>query len=143
LTTLVQRALDESAVPDTVDIVVRVDGTTPLIWADPDQLIRVFGNLIANAFQAMPDGGILTIAFGHLDHRVVVSITDTGVGIPSESLSKIFEPLYTTKARGIGLGLALAKTLISEHGGEITVESKPGQGTTFYVELPTGRAQHD
>jgi PAS domain S-box-containing protein len=144
LATLIQKVLDGSAVPANVEIVSQVGEAEPLIWADPDQLERVFGNLIRNAIQAMPDGGVLTIAFDHPNcDWDLVSFSDTGVGIPSENLSMVFEPLFTTKAKGIGLGLALAKTLIAGHRGKILVESEVGRGTTFTVELPTDRAEEN
>lgn len=127
-----------------IEIVSHLDESLPIIQADPDQLGRVFDNLIRNAFQAMPANGRLTIKSevsvrnNSVDRSawVAVSITDTGVGIPQESLEKIFEPLFTTKTRGIGLGLALVKSLVERNGGTIEVESEIGKGSTFTVRLP-------
>jgi two-component system cell cycle sensor histidine kinase/response regulator CckA len=137
---VVQKALARTIVPDDVEIVTQLDGSVPIILADPDQLKQVFGNLIRNALQAMPDGGKLTIACENSNPDwVVVHCTDTGTGIPEENLLKVFEPLFTTKAKGIGLGLALVKTLIEAHGGTLAVESELGQGTTFSVGLPSDR----
>ncbi len=115
----------------------RLTKTLPSILADPVQLTQVFGNLVLNAIQAMPEGGELVIET-NLDNRkyVVVSFTDTGNGIPEDILGKLFEPLFTTKAKGIGLGLAVSKTLVEGHGGTIEVESKVGKGSTFNVRLP-------
>jgi len=136
---ILQETLSRITVPENVEVVQELDDTLPKILADPDQLGRIFGNVILNSIQAMTEGGQLTInsetpALG----RVSVSITDTGVGIPEEQLGKLFEPLYTTKAKGIGLGLAIVKTLVEGHGGTIEVESEPGKGSTFTVKLPTG-----
>ena len=85
----------------------------------------------------MPKGGKLTIKSEKGENRVViVSFTDTGVGIPEENLNKIFKPLYTTKARGIGLGLAITKNLVEGQDGSIGVESQNGKGSTFMIKLP-------
>lgn len=99
--------------------------------------------MIRNAVQAMPAGGQLTIKTGvPCPGRVTASVTDTGVGMPPDTLDRLFEPLFTTKAKGIGLGLPLAKSLVEVHGGTIQVESAGGRGTTFTVNLPTGKEEH-
>lgn len=99
--------------------------------------------MIRNAVQAMPAGGQLTIKTGvACPGRVIASVTDTGVGMPPDTLDRLFEPLFTTKAKGIGLGLPLAKSLVEVHGGTIQVESAVGRGTTFTVNLPTGKEEH-
>ena len=105
------------------------------------RVVLVDGNLIRNAVQAMPDGGRLTLSSRADAEWVRVSCRDTGVGIPPENLERIFEPLFTTKAKGIGLGLALVKTLVEAHGGTIKVESEPGTGSTFTVHLPLGEME--
>jgi PAS domain S-box-containing protein len=139
---VVQEALSRIAVPENVEVVSQLDGTLPIILADPDQLGQVFGNIILNAVQAMPQGGQLVVKTSEVSEKlpksewVAVSFTDTGVGISEESLGKIFEPLFTTKAKGIGLGLAVTRTLVEGHGGTIEVESQVGKGTTFRVRLP-------
>ena len=86
----------------------------------------------------MPQGGVLTIKAQEKEDKVLILITDTGVGISKENLGKLFEPLYTTKARGIGLGLCVSQNLTEVNGGEIKVKSKEGEGTTFTLILPTG-----
>ena len=144
---VVQEALSRISVSDTprVEVVCQLDETLPTLLADPDQLGRVYINLILNAIQAMPDGGRLTVSSrgdpGDRPEWVIVSVSDTGVGIPEESLPELFEPLYTTKAKGIGLGLVLVKDLVERHGGTVEVESDsvPGKGSTFSVRLPTDR----
>jgi len=131
-------ALRRVEVPPSVDIVMQLEREPPDISADPHQLNQVLENLIRNAIQAMPDGGRLTISVSSLLSEVIVSVSDTGAGIPEENLQKIFEPLFTTRAAGIGLGLVIVRTLVEGHGGTIEVESEVGAGTTFTVRLPIG-----
>ena len=97
---------------------------------------RVFTNLALNAVQAMPDGGKLTLNMQATGEAALLSVEDTGVGIPEEHLSKIFIPLFTTKAKGQGFGLPVCKRLVEAHGGTIEVESQVGKGSTFTVKLP-------
>ncbi len=107
------------------------------VFADPDQLRRAMVNLVGNAVDSMPNGGALTVSVGSReDGGHVVVIEDTGVGIPPENREKIFEPYFTTKASGLGLGLVLTKKIVDAHGGEIAVESEPGKGTRIEVSLP-------
>jgi signal transduction histidine kinase len=137
---VVQEALSRIAMPDNVEVVSRLNGRLPTILADPDQLVQVFGNIILNAAQAMPEGGRLIVKSQVPSPEwVTVSFADTGVGISEENLGKLFEPLFTTKAKGIGLGMAVTKTLVEGHGGNIEVESKVGVGSTFTVKLPMGK----
>ncbi len=104
--------------------------------ASADELRRAFTNLVLNAMDAMPEGGTLTVACAQSNGRVLVSLRDTGVGIPTEAHTKIFSAYYTTKAKGTGLGLAGARRAIHAQGGEIRFDSAVGVGTTFYVTLP-------
>ncbi|MDF1514218.1 MAG: ATP-binding protein [Anaerolineae bacterium] len=123
--------------PSFIEVVLQLGENLSDILADPTQLGQVFGNLIQNGFQAMPSGGCLVIrTFMESPEWVGISITDTGVGISEANMAKLFEPLFTTKARGIGLGMVVVKTLVVEHGGMIEVESSEGQGSTFTVKLP-------
>src|SRR5262249_46967017 len=92
-------------------------------------------NLVRNAGEAMPQGGRLLLTGKQVDGAVEVDIRDTGVGIPSENLHRITEPLYSTKARGLGLGLAIARSILDKNNGQLRVVSEPGQGTTFTVRL--------
>ena len=149
---VVRETLSRAAVPDNIEVVRQLEEPLPVLLADPDQLVQVFGNIILNAVQAMtlpsavgtPDGGRLVVRSGVSGRSdpagrpewVVVSFTDTGVGIPEENLDKIFEPLFSTKAKGIGFGLALVKTLVEANGGSIEVQSEVGKGSTFTVKLP-------
>ena len=131
----------------------------PRVQADVLRLERVFSNIISNAIEAMPQGGRLRIAVrrcqrvdrgdkGRFNNRrqkgerkgyLEIEIADTGVGIPAPLLERIFEPFFTTKAKGTGLGLTIARRIITEHGGRISVHSQEGRGTTFSIELPAAR----
>ncbi|RCK79578.1 MAG: [FeFe] hydrogenase large subunit, fused to signal transduction histidine kinase [Candidatus Ozemobacter sibiricus] len=112
----------------------------PPCLLDPVQIRQALTNLINNAIEAMPNGGVLTVAVRPLPERqqVEVTIADTGVGIPEENLSKLFTPFYTTKGigKGTGLGLAITYGIVKMHRGTITVQSKPGEGTRFTIVLP-------
>jgi signal transduction histidine kinase len=104
---------------------------------DPDMIRRAVVNLVANAVDAMPHGGELTVSSGPLDGgRYAVVIGDTGVGIGEKDRERIFEPYFTTKESGLGLGLILTKKIVDAHGGEILVDSRPGSGTRITVVLP-------
>jgi len=136
---ILQDTLAQIDRPDNVQVVCQLDKSLPFILANSVQLGQVFGNIIRNAIQAMPEGGRLNIKSELESPRlVVISFTDTGNGIPKDRLENLFEPLFTTKAKGIGLGLAITKTLVEGHGGTIAVKSKVGKGSTFTVKLPLG-----
>jgi signal transduction histidine kinase len=108
---------------------------------------QVFMNLILNAIQAMREGGSIFISTrlisrdeaGRSGQFVQVEIRDTGIGIPAENLDHIFDPFFTSKDEGSGLGLSISHQIVQEHGGYVTVESKVGVGTTFFINLPTGK----
>jgi signal transduction histidine kinase len=111
--------------------------------ADPELLRPVLLNLIRNAVQAMDAGGILTVSAGSDGERTALRVTDTGCGIAPEAQEEIFRPFYTTRTRGTGLGLAVARGLVVAMGGALTVESEVGRGTTFTVWLPGAPAPED
>jgi signal transduction histidine kinase len=139
---IVQGVLSRNNIPENVMVVTQLDEALPTILADADQLSQVFANIILNAIQAMPEGGQLAIKTESLNPWwMAVSFIDTGVGIPEENLKKVLEPLFTTKAKGIGLGLALSKTLVERHRGTIEVQSEVGKGSTFTVSLPIGEGE--
>jgi signal transduction histidine kinase len=125
-------------VPKTVKVSVDVKENATVFLADSYLLKRVFTNLILNAMQAMPDGGRLSIKVSGTSEEVFFRFEDTGVGIPKENLDKMFQPLFTTKAKGQGLGLAVCKRLVEALNGSITVESVVGEGTTFMVKISRG-----
>jgi signal transduction histidine kinase len=106
------------------------------IMADPELLHRAFSNLALNAMDAMPRGGTLTLRTSQSGNRVVAEIADTGTGLTAEECERLFTPYYTSKAHGTGLGLAIVQSIISDHGGRISVRSEPGRGTTFMIDLP-------
>lgn len=141
---LLQETLSRTTVPEKIKVVSKLDESLPQILADPEQLSQVFRNLILNALQAMPDGGQLEIRSEvSPPAQVTISFADTGVGIPEDNLKKLFEPLFTTRAKGIGLGLAITKTLVEGHKGTIEVQSKLGKGSIFTVRLPLEEKEGD
>jgi PAS domain S-box-containing protein len=119
--------------------------STPEITADSERTREALENIILNAIEAMPSGGHLSIETGMKQYKngqyAAVIIRDTGPGIPPEAMSKIFEPFFTTKqgGKGVGLGLAIARRIVQDHGGNISVESKPGEGTAVTLYFPLGR----
>jgi signal transduction histidine kinase len=108
----------------------------PEIAADPDLLHRALQNLVLNAIDAMPQGGVLAIRTGNRGDRIEISVSDTGSGLTPEECERLFTPYYTTKQHGTGLGLAIVQSVVSDHGGKISVESTKERGTTFRIELP-------
>lgn len=118
-----------------------LDENLPLILIDERHMKHALLNLITNAKAAMPNGGSLTIVTSHADNEMKISVIDTGMGIKKENLAKIFEPYFTTKETGTGLGLTQVFKIIREHQGEITVNSKSGEGTCFEIALPIPRKE--
>ena len=118
-----------------VEVVRRYDAT-PKILADAQQLKQVFVNLLLNAVQAMRGSGTLEVSTSLREAEVEVVVADTGGGIPPAELSRIFEPFYTTKPDGTGLGLAVVRGIVEEHGGHIRAESEPGRGTRLVLRFP-------
>jgi len=108
----------------------------PKIKVDAEKMKRVFVNIIKNAVEAMPKGGKLTISSSESNGNLEVAFTDTGIGMPKDVLEKLWTPLFTTKAKGMGLGLPICKRVIEAHGGSISAESTVGKGTTFTVTIP-------
>jgi len=128
--------LQDELVENNILFVPSFDLSLPKINVDAKQIKQVLVNLIQNARQAMPSEGTLTISTERQGDWVVLAISDTGPGIPPENLERIWEPFFTTRTHGTGLGLALARRIIEEHGGRIEVESTVGEGTTFRIFLP-------
>jgi signal transduction histidine kinase len=153
---LTDESLRRCTIPENIDLQTEIPLNLPRLRVDPLQIGQVLQNLITNAVQAMPNGGVLRIAAcmtetsalladpeqGRLSYGVPlpdfleISVADTGEGITSENMGRLFQPLFTTKSRGIGLGLSICKSFVEANGGRIAVESKPGQGATFTVTLP-------
>jgi len=136
LSEVVREVLDRTPLAENVEVVARLAPDLPPVAVDALQVQQVLGNLITNGAQAMPEGGTLTIETARAEGGARVAVSDTGVGIAPENLEKIFQPLFTTKAKGIGLGLAVAKGLAEANGGTIRVESAPGRGSRFLVVFP-------
>jgi two-component system, sporulation sensor kinase E len=117
-------------------VVSELTSGLPPVLFDPAQLKQVLVNLIKNAMQATPPQGTLTLRSGSTQEAVWMAVSDTGPGIPPEQLNRIFEPFYTTKNKGTGLGLLIVQRIIRDHGGRIELESTVGKGTTFKLWLP-------
>ena len=135
---LVRQALRHCTIPDGVAIDVDIPEGLPPIEVDPQQIQRVFRNLIVNGVEAMNENGRLTISAAEdkASGMVRVGVRDTGGGITPEQMTKLFQPLFTTKARGTGLGLVVVKNLTQANGGTVQVASEAGKGTVFTVALP-------
>jgi PAS domain S-box-containing protein len=132
---LLAEALAMLNIPEKVEILNHVPPELHL-KVDSDKIKRVFINLIKNAVDAMPNGGKITIDSEEVNGSLKISFSDTGTGISDEVMPKLFSPLFTTKAQGMGFGLAICKRIIESHGGKITVKTAKGKGTTFIVTLP-------
>ena len=128
--------LRKYAVTENIKVINRISKELPCIYADPAHMVQIFGNLIINACQSMPHGGELIIDGEGANNSINISIVDTGCGISEENMNKIFEPLFTTKSRGIGLGLCVCKNLLEANGGKIDVKSIEHKGSIFTVTLP-------
>jgi two-component system, LuxR family, sensor kinase FixL len=137
LNQLIGKVVGTIIIPDNISVHVGSQGAFPQIKADPQLLKRVLINLVTNAVQAMPSGGDLNLKM-QVDPQGQVSVTvqDTGVGIPDRIKSQIFTPLFTTKPRGQGFGLAVCKRVIEAHGGTITFDSIEGRGAKFIIQFP-------
>jgi PAS domain S-box-containing protein len=133
---VIDDALTHSTIPGNIEVAKKLDAELPQVEIDTDQVHQVLVNMILNAVQAMPDGGKLTIGARGKKEFLEIEIADSGCGIPEEAIDKIFDPLYTTRAKGIGLGLAVCKAIINRHEGNIEVKSEVGKGTTFTIKLP-------
>jgi len=136
LVELVAGAVDAVDVPEGVDVVRDLGGGFLAANVDAVRLRRAVENLVKNAAEAMPGGGVLTVRLTRVGDEAVISVGDTGQGISEEARAGIFKPFFSTKPRGTGLGLAIAKQSVEAHGGAISYESRPGEGTVFTVRVP-------
>lgn len=116
--------------------IIKDYNSLPMLNTDPDLMKTSIFNVILNAFQAMPDGGTLTIKTEQTDGTFSMLVSDTGVGVPENELSRIFDPFFTTKKNGLGLGLAMTKRVVEEHGGKVNIQSTPGKGSRVIITLP-------
>jgi signal transduction histidine kinase len=136
--------LSDEAVRHSITIHSEIDAETPNILADRVQLQQVFMNLMLNAIEAMKDaGGEMTIKSGlNQEHQLLISISDTGVGLPAESSERIFDAFHTTKPQGTGMGLAITRSIMESHGGRIWATANRGAGATFHFTLPVEAEAH-
>ncbi|HVQ30355.1 MAG TPA: ATP-binding protein, partial [Vicinamibacteria bacterium] len=132
--------VDHKARDQRIRLEITADADVPRIVADPELLKTCFLNLMINGVDAMPVGGILRLevrrAAGEQAERVVITVRDDGHGMSAEDIQSAFEPYFSTKETGFGLGLALTRKIVSDHGGTVTLESEPGQGTIARITLP-------
>ena len=133
---LVKQTVTNYPAPEKVRITINISDGLPPVLVDPQHIEQILSNLIVNAYQAMPDGGNMTLTAQRQNDDLILGVRDTGMGISQENLANIFEPLYTTKLYGVGLGLALCDNLIKANGGRIEVESVLKEGSTFTIRLP-------
>jgi len=124
---------------NNINIDKEISRELPVLYLDEQQIRQVFMNLFINSAEAMIGGGTLTVKAWHEGNDVIVEAADTGTGIEKSHLEKLFEPFFSTKVKGVGLGLAITKEIINNHKGTIEAESKLGKGTLFRIILPVGK----
>jgi signal transduction histidine kinase len=133
---VVDEALAVAPPPTGVEVARQLPSELPAVRADRSQLRQVLLNLISNAYDAMPDGGLLVIEAGHQDGTIRLTLSDTGGGIADDVRPRLFEPFFTTKAKGIGLGLSVSHRIVESHGGSLEARAQGGTGASFTVRLP-------
>jgi signal transduction histidine kinase len=132
---LIQELLKKNGTPENIQTEAHIENDARTVRADSAYMKRILGNLVSNAVQAMPDGGKLTVKAHRERNAVVITVKDTGVGIPEDAKDKLYTPLFTTKSKGQGFGLAVVKRLTEALGGTVTFESQKNKGTTFTITL--------
>ncbi|MDG6223818.1 MAG: PAS domain S-box protein [Candidatus Bathyarchaeota archaeon] len=137
---LIRKALLTINIPSNVEFVNRTQDK-PVVFVDANKIRRICVNIISNALDAMPDGGTLTVSCITVNENLELSFSDTGIGMTPEHIKKLMNPFFTTKAKGMGLGLAISKRIAEAHHGTITVISEIGKGTTFTLVLPIKKPQ--
>jgi PAS domain S-box-containing protein len=136
---IIEELLKKNGLPENVKVSVKVEPDARNVVADHTFINRIMYNLVNNAVQAMPNGGKLTIHSYKEANDVIISVKDTGVGIPEAVKGKLFTPMFTTKAKGQGFGLAVIKRMTESLGGTVTFESQEGKGTSFIIRLPQNK----
>jgi signal transduction histidine kinase len=136
---MIKELLTKNGTPENIQTDIHIENDSRIVRADSAYMKRIFGNLISNAVQAMPNGGKLIVNVKHENGSITIKVEDTGVGIPKEARDKLFTPLFTTKSKGQGFGLAVVKRLTEALGGTIEFESEEGKGTKFMIRLPSGK----
>lgn len=133
---IVAAAVEGVIVPAGITLIQQVDPQIDLIKVDPDQVRRVLVNLIDNAVHAMPEGGQIRVGASQREREIIIEVQDTGVGIPGSNLERIFDPLFSTRSKGMGLGLSISKAYLEVNQGMISVQSEEGSGSTFRLIFP-------
>jgi signal transduction histidine kinase len=141
LPNLIRQTLSTIKIPETVKVSMKIEKLANNAMIDSTLMMRTLTNLVINAIQAMPKRGKLTIRTRNRGDSIFLTVEDTGVGIPRKNLTKIFNPFFTTKAKGQGLGLAVCKRLVEAQGGTITVKSKPRKGSAITIKLLRGKKE--
>jgi signal transduction histidine kinase len=141
LESCLKEALETNPIEDNIQVILDCPPSLPAAMADPSQIRIVLGNLIRNAADAMPQGGLLRLQARLGEGVVEINVCDSGCGIPAEDLARIMEPLYSTKAKGLGLGLAMAHALVEKNRGNLSVAHTSKLGTTFTVRLPLAKEE--
>ena len=136
LTTLIRKAIAEFVLPESIEVESNLGDDLNSVPLDLVKMRRVLNNLMKNAVEAMPNGGKLDISANRINDDIIIVFSDTGVGIQEEQLPSLFDPFYTIKPKGLGLGLAYCKSVVEAHKGSIAVESEVGKGTSFTIKLP-------
>ena len=137
---VIENAVSAVAIPSKIQI--QIIAQKIVIDADPAFLRRILTNLFTNAVQAMPNGGELTVEAEQIEGNAVIRVRDTGVGIPEKVKPSLFTPLFTTKAKGQGLGLAVVKRIVEAMHGSISFESQVGKGTVFTIKIPVAQQEN-
>lgn len=132
---MIQELLTKNGVPENIQTEAKIENEARIVTADSAYMKRILGNLVSNAVQAMPKGGKLTVQAYREANEAIITVQDTGVGVPEDAKDKLFTPLFTTKSKGQGFGLAVVKRLTEALGGTVTFESQEGKGTTFTIRL--------
>jgi signal transduction histidine kinase len=137
-----RRLAEEQTLPEGVQVHLEVEPGLPELEADLEQLQQALRHLVTNALQAMRDRqGRITLAARTARDRIALTVRDEGCGIPPDHVERVFDPLFTTRSRGTGLGLAVCRKIVESHGGEIEIESEPGRGAAFTILLPVRTAR--
>jgi signal transduction histidine kinase len=123
-----------------IEIVTQLSDEPMALMVDPELLHRALSNLVLNAKDAMPEGGVVTLSARKRESKVEIRVSDTGEGMTPEECERLFTPYYTTKQHGTGLGLAIVQSIVADHAGTIAVESSAGDGATFVITLPRADA---
>ena len=133
---IIEDLLNKNGLPENIKVTFKIEAEARKVVADCSYINRIMYNLVNNAVQAMPNGGKLTIRVFKEANDTIITVKDTGVGIPEKVKGKLFTPMFTTKSKGQGFGLPVVKRMTEALGGTVSFESQEGKGTTFMVRLP-------